>query len=819
MALECANCAECPLRPYWEQRGHWRPVDFEHNGGDILILGDAPSKQDVAAGRPFTDGHGITIMQRFEELGRKRLSVDWGNLLGCRWPDDDARSFLAQLRKRNKKRIKEGKNPLPNPIKACWSHVHAKLKSYSLIITLGSHAIKALLDGNPKLDDVRGGPTKRDDLKVLPTYHPRLLQVMPHLKEVFDVDLAKALRYYRDGLRWEDPKVYYQPTTEWARAWFERNRGRPLAYDVETDGIDSLTTGLRCIGIGTTDEVLMFGYQSVDGQTRLYEPEEERKSKLMLAEVFTDKSWLKVGHNAGYFDRIVVEQHLRVTPEPLLDTILLHKLAASEHRHRLGFVASLLLDVPAWKADHTGVTAQTDADLHAYCATDVAVTARLVDPLLGMTKKRKQLHLYRMDAKVQDICAGMHRLGMRIDEPTRANHEAAQIKEAARWLGVIHSLQPGLNPNSSAQLRALLFDDWALPPYAYTMAGEPSTDAASVRSLLGNPLVDEDQRRLLKAVKFYRRAEKLLSTYLRKFAPGAGVVTPEGYVHPDYNSHGTVTGRLSSSNPNFQNIPYRLRDMFIPPPGCVFVGADYDQLELRFASALAEAESYLDAFEKKLIDPHNLTADLMFGDAFWRAEGAPQTRMGKGSGQFKRLRNLAKTICFASLYGAAPRKVHEIIGRAEDDDGNVLYAEMDLRQVRTLHRTWLDRAPEFKAWWRQVTVTLRRQGYITEKVLQRKRYFADLGDYNAALNFGVQAGAFAVVAQGMIELVEDHLPFDFGQRTGLVNQLHDAVLFAVPERRADYAKRVVTEVLTRKVAGLPVTFTAEADIGTTWKDC
>ena len=209
----------------------------------------------------------------------------------------------------------------------------------------------------------------------------------------------------------------------------------------------------------------------------------------------------------------------------------------------------------------------------------------------------------------------------------------------------------------------------------------------------------------------------------------------------------------------------------------------------------------------------------MFGEKFWGCEGAPQTRMGKGSGQFKRLRNLAKTICFASLYGAAPRKVHEIIGRAEDDDGNVLYAEMDLRQVRTLHRTWLDRAPEFKAWWRQVTVTLRRQGYITERVLQRKRYFADLGDYNAALNFGVQAGAFAVVAQGMIELVEDHLPFDYGQRTGLVNQLHDAVLFAVPEGRAEHAKSVITEVLTRRVEGLPVTFTAEADIGTTWKDC
>ena len=278
-----------------------------------------------------------------------------------------------------------------------------------------------------------------------------------------------------------------------------------------------------------------------------------------------------------------------------------------------------------------------------------------------------------------------------------------------------------------------------------------------------------------------------------------------------------MTGRLSSSNPNFQNIPYFLRDIFVPPPGCVYVGADYDQLELRFAAALAGTQSYLDAFEKKEIDPHNLTADLMFGDKFWRAQGAPDTKMGKGKGQFKKLRNLAKTICFASLYGAAPPKVLEIIHRAEDDNGNMLYAELDLRQVRTLHRTWLERAPEFKAWWRQTTAELRRLGYLAEPVMQRRRYFVDM-DYNAALNYRVQAGGFAVVAKAMIDLVHNHLPFDFGQRTGLVNQLHDAVLFAVPESRADYASQVVTETLTTRVEGLPVTFTAEAEVGETWMD-
>jgi len=817
MSRDCADCENCPLRSHWKAKGHWSPVTFEENKGDILILGDAPSKQDVAAYRPFIDGLGIAVMDELKEHGLERLDVDWGTLLGCRWPDDNPRVYLATLKAQNRRRVRSGKEPLQSPLKACWGHVEKKLAQYTTVLTVGSHAAKALLAGNPSLEAVRGGPTRAGDLKVLPTYHPRLLQVKPELREVFAVDVAKMLRWHRDKLNWSDPKVYYQPTPRQAAEWYLRHKGEPLTYDVETDGVDSLTAGLRCIGIGTADEVLMLGFLSVDGETRLYSPEDEELHKRLLCKVFTNKSWLKVGHNAGYFDRAVIEQHLGVTPEPLLDTLLLHKLGASEHRHRLGFVASMLLDVPAWKADHTGVTAQTDMDLHEYCATDVAVTARVVQPLLTMAAQRKQKHLYRLDAKVQDLCSGMHRLGIRVDEGRRAQHEAEQTVTAARHLRAIHAARPGLNPRSPVQMREMLFSDWGLPPQEYTLSGEPSTNAATIRSLLGNPLVDDSQRELLKAIKFYRRADKLLGTYLRKLAPGAGVVTPEGYAHPDYHSHGTVTGRLSSSNPNFQNIPYFLRDMFVPPPGCVFVGADYDQLELRFAGALAGAQSYLDAFEKQEIDPHNLTADLMFGDAFWSAEGAPDTKLGKGSGQFKRLRNLAKTICFASLYGAAAPKVHEIIGRAEDDEGNMLYADLDLREVRTLHRKWLERAPEFKKWWRETMNTLRAQGYLAEPVMQRRRYFADM-DYNAALNFRVQAGGFAVVAKAMVELVEQHLPFDFGQRTGLVNQLHDAVLFAVPESRADYASQVVTETLTSRVEGLPVTFSAEAEVGETWKD-
>ena len=122
------------------------------------------------------------------------------------------------------------------------------------------------------MEAVRGGPTKAGDLKVLPTYHPRLLQVKPELREVFAIDVAKMLRWHDDALMWQDPVVHYQPTPEFAAKWYLANQGKQLAYDVETDGVDSLTAGLRCIGIGTSSEVLMLGFLSVDGEDPAVQP-------------------------------------------------------------------------------------------------------------------------------------------------------------------------------------------------------------------------------------------------------------------------------------------------------------------------------------------------------------------------------------------------------------------------------------------------------------------------------------------------------------------------------------------------------------------
>lgn len=817
------DCHNCPLKSYWAERGEFAPVkSIIRHKADRLVVGDYPSKQAVTYGIPIGGPAGAELL---ESLGLKELyrqdSYSFSNVIACRYPNDKPKEFLARLKKENRKRLKQGGVPLSTPRTCCAPRLTADLAKHKYIITLGPAAAKAILPGNPSLYGVRGGPTYVEQHSVLPTFHPRDVLFNPLWKDTFKSDIQKAKRFFSDQLKWKDPEVCYGPSVDVLKAFFARLKKLPqnqriITYDVETDSIEPLTAALRCIGLGTKDEVYIIPFLSVDGETEFYDGEERALMRCLLREFFLDPHLLKVGHNAGYYDRIVIEQHLGVTPKPLLDTILLHKLARSEFPHGLGYIGSVETDVPAWKAGHTATTATTDQELYSYCATDVAVTASILTPLKQQAQQRSQIHLYDVDAQLQTLCVGMHRLGIRIDEGKRKEHEVSLEASRTKWLEKFRGIVGQLNPNSHDQVRVLLFDRWGLPPHDFTSAGEPSTDASTLRFLLGNPSLDERQLAAIEALRQYRKAAKLLGTYIKKLAPGMGVVDSEGIIYPDYNAHGTISGRFSSSNPNFQNIPYHLRGMFVPAPGKVFIGADFDQLELRLAAALSGAGHYLDAFERKEIDPHNLTGQMMLGKQFWEAKGAPTNKMEKGSGDFKKLRDLAKTICFASLYGAAAPKVHEILMRAEDQNGKLLYSHYNLRDVRALHRKWLRAAPEFKEWWEKELNHWRSNGYIEEPVNGRRRYFYE-EDFNAIVNFPVQAGGFSIVAQGMLEMVK-HLPFNFREKNGLVNQLHDAVLVQVDEANAHSAQEIITQSLTRKVPGISVTFTADASVGYSWAE-
>jgi DNA polymerase I-like protein with 3'-5' exonuclease and polymerase domains len=239
--------------------------------------------------------------------------------------------------------------------------------------------------------------------------------------------------------------------------------------------------------------------------------------------------------------------------------------------------------------------------------------------MLEQIPLRQQDEVMKCDHRLQYLCAGMHRVGMYVDQEVRAQNEKVYVQKREDHLKQIHEIAGRvLNPGSTQQLRKLLFSEWKLEPnledkFRFTKNGDPSTSDVVIRACLTIPTLEDHQRKLLEQVRYYRKAQKVLGTYIAKIRPSTelafgwdddeeyheqlyrertgqqkrGITDPRtGRMHPGYNAHVTTTGRLSSSKPiNAQNFPGKLRGMVRAAPGHMLVGADADQLELRIAAA------------------------------------------------------------------------------------------------------------------------------------------------------------------------------------------------------------------------------------------
>jgi DNA polymerase-1 len=857
--LALARCSECPLGATLARQGTWSPVEAElHAGTTTVIVGPAPEKQDVVENAPFLGPDGATVMEMLREVKVRRKDVSWTHAVACRYPNDDVKSFNAQLegrirriRAKNDRALREWTQaaekarrqgvvlprpeltPIPpTPAVACRPRLEAELARFENVLSLGTTTIGALgvtletADGRkqviaePKLGSFRGAPARTaNGQKLLAT---RLdMKSNPMWRPVVLADLQRAFRYFSGQSEWREPRMITKPTPTSLRALLARfrARGKPVVYDVETTNyavndkgtriFDALFDPLRCLAFGNQGVAVVVPFLSVDGATRFYPPAVEAEIRQILAdEFFADTTIPKVGHNAGYYDRLVVEEHFGVTPAPLYDTMLVHKLADAEYPHGLGFLGSIWTDAPAWKSEHTATEATTDLELWTYNGRDIAVTDRVLVPAVARAKAQGQAQLYGTYARLQDVCVNVHRIGVHCDEPRRQWHQARLEDAMAQHQAELRGLGVEINPRSHVAVRALLFEKWGLPALELTDSGEASTNDRHLRALYGNPLCKEDQKEVIHHVRKYRQAATLLSNFIWKWAPNAGFVQPNGWLHPDFNASGTVGWRWASSNPNFQNVPYELRDCFDAGEGYEFVYADYDQIELRLVAALAEATYYLDAFTTGSIDAHNLTGKLVFGDAYWRIPGAPADPRLKGEGAFKVRRDLVKRIVYASLYKAAAPTVHSVVSDAEDDAGRPI--DVELAEVRAIHRRWLRAAPEFAQWWANVIAERQRQGYLAEPIWGLRRFFANYTrkSENEVINWKAQAGGGAIVHTGMFRALKE-LPFDHRTREGLCLQVHDSLVFRVRKERSDEALAVLRDRLP--VHALGMNFTIEAD--------
>ena len=869
-----------------------------HQRATVIAIAESPGPEEVERGRPLVGRSGGEWNDALRAAGKTRPEVDLTHVILCRPPGQSSGAWgrmEKKLDKLNKKREKDGLDPLPHPAECCRPRLLAEVSKYDHIITLGKTATRALTGSSGSIQAMRGGPlwvdedwqiTTDDDAKlrrVMPTLHPSFVLRSPSWRNVLHSDIGKAFRWFGGALRWTEPDILWRPSPEELEEWL--SQPAPFwAYDVETDGINALECGLRTLAIAIPDmddqgrvadptmgrqvhtnaRSVGLTFMTVSG-VAWFDTEEGAEIKEILRRAFTDgRPW--VGHNAGFFDRLVIENHFGVTPYPLIDTLFPARFRAPDLPKGLKTVGSVLTDVERWESTEKGTKIATgsedDDELLRYNIIDAVVNARIVPPLIVATEKagafrpcnpafrpsgwpsHRPWDLNEVDHATQEMCVELHRNGIWVDQAKRlsleAEYEISVQQRHKRLNGFIDGVP--INPGSADQIRDLLYRRWGLgiPPQMeardfYTETGAPGTGDAVLRGHLASGNLTAQQEEFIRELRLYRREKnKILGTVLipmrrRDIDLKKGLVWEDGRVRSNWNAHVTSVGRLSSSGPNLQNIGNRkgqgrLKSIFAAPPGRAYIGADLDQAHLRITANYWQIPRLLECFAEKK-DPHNLLAYDVFGSKFKNADGwGPEgfsLKRKPTSGSAKAMRDVMKTFRYASIYWADPMTVWQVLTSTETNDGKMPYLKFETREVRHFHRKWLEAEPEWMDAWNRMLTIYRYQNYMEEPVLGRRSGGLSDGKKNEVVNFPILAAESSLMRLAEQAVIEA-FPFQFdGPGTGMIHQCHDSICVEVPdagEEQLEEWRCIVEECMTIKVPGWEVDLTSEADIGRTLKD-
>jgi len=478
--------------------------------------------------------------------------------------------------------------------------------------------------------------------------------------------------------------------------------------------------------------------------------------------------------------------------------VMAYLLEPGAGRYPLDELAARYLAVDLPSPDGAGRDGTLELGLDDFVPEDLARAAvtvgRLADELAGALDARGLTGLYRdVELPLIGVLARMEDAGVRVD---RAFLEELGRDLNARLAGLeaeIHALAGEVFViNSVPQLRRVLFEKLGLSPVKKTKTG-PSTDADSLQKMAA-----QQPHPILDALLRYREAEKLRSTYADALPP---LIGPDGRIHATFNQLATTTGRISSENPNLQNIPVRtadgreMRRAFIADAGCGLLTADYSQIELRVLAHLAEDPGLIDAFRRSL-DVHTITAARVFGvdpeevDPFQR--------------------RFAKVVNYGLAYGM------EAYGLAQRLD-------IPTDQAREILDAYFASFPKVREFMERTVAEARSRGYTTT-ILGRRRPISELASDNVrirqmgermAQNAPVQGSAADIFKVAMVRL-DDALRRE-GLRSRMVLTVHDELVLEVPEAERGEAEALTRDVMEHAVP-LRVPLVVEVGFGRSWAD-
>jgi DNA polymerase I len=591
-------------------------------------------------------------------------------------------------------------------------------------------------------------------------------------------------------------------TPEELELWADKVESAPLAaIDTETDSLDPMTARIVGISLSTSPGEaayipLCHSYAGAPDQLPM---------DTVLARL---KPWLenadapKLGQNIKYDSHVLANAGIVVrgyVHDTLLQSYVLeahrpHSLDSLAQRH-LGRAGLSYEDV-CGKGAHQIPFAQVDIEKAAeYSCEDSEMTLQVHQTLWPQVEADTGLRFVyeKIEMPVTHILQRIERNGVLID-PTRLAQQSQQLGERMMQLErEAHELagQP-FNMGSPKQIGEILFGKLGLPVIKKTASGSPSTDEEVLDKLA------EDYPLPAKLLE-HRSLSKLKGTYTDKLPLMVNAKT--GRVHTNYAQAVAVTGRLSSNEPNLQNIPIRtaegrrVREAFIAPPGHVIVSADYSQIELRIMADISGDENLLKAFAEGM-DVHRATASEVFGIA-------PEAVTSEQ-------RRYAKTINFGLIYGMGAFGLASSLG-------------IERSAATQYIDRYFTRYPGVKRYMDETKESARTKGYV-ETLFGRRIYLPEInggsgprkaGAERQAINAPMQGTAADLIKLAMIAvqaaLDEEH------KQTLMVMQVHDELVFEVPEAELDWVRREVPRLMAG-VAQLKVPLLAEVGVGPNWDE-
>lgn len=543
-----------------------------------------------------------------------------------------------------------------------------------------------------------------------------------------------------------------------------------ISLDTETTGTDAMSAEL--VGMSFSYKENQAFYVPVP-QDR----EEAQKIVDKFKPVFENEKSIKVGQNIKY-DMIVLGNYGVSIKGQMFDTMIAHYVLQPELHHGMDYLAEVYLKYDTIKIEELigakgknqrNMRDLSPTDIYKYACEDADVTLKLKNILEKELETNGVKELFEeIEMPLVPVLAYIERNGVRIDTEAlkeTSRHFTIRMREIEEEIYKLAGME--FNVSSPKQVGEVLFDRLKIVEKAKkTKTGQYVTSEEVLESLKG-------KHQIVEKILDYRGLKKLLSTYVDALPV---LINPKtGRIHTSFNQTVTATGRLSSSNPNLQNIPVRdddgkeIRKAFIPDDGCEFFSADYSQIELRIMAHLSEDDNMIEAFREEQ-DIHAATAAKIYKiniDEVTREQ-----------------RSKAKTANFGIIYGIS------VFGLAER-------LNVERKEAKELIDGYFENYPKVKAYMDKSIRSARDKGYI-ETIFKRKRYLPDINSRNAvvrgyaernAINAPIQGSAADIIKVAMIRIYKRFM--DEGIKSKMILQVHDELNFSVLREEKEKVQQIV----------------------------